>query len=449
MYVHCGTLPKAEYYLTAKDSGATTAGEAAPRSPAGRASSLAGSTPAPCSPYASTRLRFSEERIASRVQHAHSSRSEHPELALILPRIHQRNFSGGPNTALIFAAEIAKAGYHIHCLSEITPTCSSEELRAHLREMLGVDDDAAGRFRVSRITPDLFLHANDRLLATAWWTTCTARTLASRMEKQRIGYFIQDFEPFFHLWDEQHAGAMLFYGIDCLPVINEPSLARLFFMMQPGRVTGSAFRENTQIFMPAVDRHHFYPEPHRGRHTLLFYARPAQARNLYHFGMAAIARLVLEDVINAQEWDVRCMRQDDLPLTHFGKGVVSRTLTWLGFADYTAHIRQASGRPFAHVVAAYQLHAVGTGGGRARGHHHLYLNKTSDVLSELSPHIIGVEAEIEAITDGLRKAVHMAAQADTRTVPSTHPRTEVTPSLRSCHAFCVLWKRWKRRNRKP
>ena len=337
-----------------------------------------------------------------------------PELVLILPSIHPRSFSGGPNTAFLFAAEVAKAGYGVHCLSEMAPTCPSDVLRAHLCELIGGDGDFVDRFRVSCLQSRVDLHENDRLMATAWWTTRTAGTLGLRMKTSRFAYFIQDFEPLFYPWSEDHAGAMLSYGRDMIPIINEPCLAQTFFMTHPGRFEDSAFRENTQVFMPAVDRRYFYPEKRQGRHTLLFYARPSAPRNLYHFGLEAIYRMVRDGVITALDWDVHCMGDDGVPPIDFGYGVVSRTLPWMGFADYAARIRQASVglslmlSPHTSYMplelAASGVPVVTT----------TYLNKSAAFLNNLSPHIIGVEPAIDAIADGLREAVRRAEREEGR-----------------------------------
>ena len=349
--------------------------------------------------------------------------AKRPELVLILPCVNLRNFSGGPNTALLFAAEVAKAGYDVHCLSQAPPTCSSAVLRGHLSELLEVGSDIASNFRVSCMSSLLSLHENDRLLATAWWTTKTARALSLRMQMQRFGYFIQDFEPLFYPWNEDHAGAMLSYSNDVLPVINEPSLAQMFYMAQPGRFVDSGFREEAQVFMPAVDRRHFHPEKRQGRRTLLFYARPSSARNLYHFGMEAISRLVRQGIITAQEWDVHCMGEDSVPPTDFGQGVVSRTLPWMGFADYAMHIRQASvglSLMLSPHTSYMPLELAASGVPVLTT---TYLNKTPELLRELSPLIIGVDPTIEAITEGLGQAVRMADQTDVRVDALKAPHT--------------------------
>lgn len=346
-----------------------------------------------------------------------------PELVVILPRIHPRNFSGGPNTALLFAAEVAKHGYGVHCLSESPPTCSTDVLRTHLQELLSVEQSVAQNFRVSCMSSRVTLNTNDRLLATAWWTVQTAETLAQRMDKRRFFYFIQDFEPLFYPWNEQHAGAMLSYEADFLPIFNESCLADFCFHVQPGRFADETFRKESLVFTPAVDRTQFHPEKQRGKHQLLFYARPTAPRNLYHFGMEAMYQLVQENIITADKWDIVCMGDDTVPATVLGNDVITQTAPWLGFGDYAGRIRQASVglslmlSPHTSYMplelAAAGVPVVTTS----------YVNKTPEMLCGLSPDIIGVAPTVEAITDGLRRAVARAESTAERTDALAAPGT--------------------------
>lgn len=327
------------------------------------------------------------------------------ELVVILPRVSTATFSGGPNTVLLFAAEIAKAGYDIHCLSQSPPTCSNDVLRAHLRDLLSLDAETADHFRVSCMSEPFKLHSNDRLCASAWWTVPVAEALAEQMESQRFFYFIQDFEPLFYPWNEMHAKAVLSYEANFLPVMNEPCLADFFFNFKPGRFAEPTFQREALVFMPAVDRKHFYPEPRKGKHILLFYARPSAPRNLYHYGMEAMHRLVLEGLITADTWEIHCMGEETIVPTVLDNGVVTRIIPWLSFADYAARVRQASVglslmlSPHTSYMplelAACGVPVVTT----------TYINKNTALLESISPQLIGVEPTVEAIVNGLRTAV--------------------------------------------
>lgn len=329
---------------------------------------------------------------------------EKPDFALVLPRVAPRNFSGGPNTLLLFAAELAKHGHNVHCLSQTQPTCTTAELRSHLRDMLGLPADISARFRVSCLDAPVTLHRNDRLCASASWTVSTVQTLGASLDPAPFFYFIQDFEPLFYPWSEAHAKATLSYAPDCVPVINEPYLAEFFFRLEPGRFADPAFRESALVFMPAVDRQFFHPEPAPAKPTLLFYARPDAPRNLYYYGLEALYRLVREGRITP-EWDVQCMGNDGIRPIDLGRKVITRTLPWLGFADYAARIRQASVglslmlSPHTSYMplelAASGVPCVTT----------TYMNKNARLLTDLSPHLLGADPSPGAIADALRQAI--------------------------------------------
>lgn len=342
------------------------------------------------------------------------SQNLEPELTVILPSTLVKTLAGGPNTILRFAAELAKHKVNIHCLSLNTPADSDEALRNHLVTALGVDKEAAARFRSSSLgssTESLTISQNSKIMATASWTMPAARVLAERSKSGEPAYFIQDFEPFFWPWGAEHAALMESYAGSYLPIINTPSLARALFNIGAGSLAHESQRQRALVFSPAVDRQLFYPQARsEGQKKLLIYTRPGplESRNLYPVAMEAVSRLAKAGLLTADRWQLECYGAPDMTPIDFGNGLITTVLGSLDMAAYAAAVRQTD--LILYLVLSphtgyMTLEAAACGVPVITN---TYLNKSERVLKDLSANIIPAapvaEAIMEALRDGLDRA---------------------------------------------
>jgi len=332
-------------------------------------------------------------------------------LVVILPGIRSNAFSGGPNTALLLAAEIAKAGHDVLSLSIEDNVCSTMTLQKHLIEGLKLPPEVAAKFSASRYE-DATVHCNDKILATRYDTAFVAKTLASKLNCKRFAYLLQDFEPMLFPWNEDHALAAASYATDFLPIINEPLLAEFFMNSHIGCFAEPDFRKNILAFSPAVDRTYFYPQAKPdGKRILLFYARPYSApRNLTNLGLEALSILVERNIINAEEWEVLTMGEPsytDIPL---GKGMKTKNLAWMDFKTYTKCVRSSTiglSLMLSPHTSYLPLEFAACGIPVVTS---CYANKTPHALKAISPCIIGSALDPEAIAQNLEKAIQQSAE---------------------------------------
>ncbi|MDL2328517.1 hypothetical protein LJC71_02030 [Desulfosarcina sp. OttesenSCG-928-A07] len=335
--------------------------------------------------------------------------STRPKAVLVLPHLRPEGFSGGPNTALFFAAEIAGKGYDVLCLAAEYPVCSPERLRQHLMDALGLAPDVAGKFQTAGIRETIPLHPGDTFIATHYKTVEIVEKFQEQSGGKAFLYLIQDFEPMFHPWDENHATAITTYEKNFLPVVNEALLADFMCNMRVGRFSEEVFRRTVLTFSPAVDRRHFYPEKKEQKtHVLLFYARPDNPRNLFEFGMQALSLLAWEGVLVPEKWKIWCMGTPSVPPYDLGNGIRTQTLPWMGFSDYAACLRQASAglslmlSPHTSYIplelAACNIPVVTT----------TYVNKTAEALQAISPWIHAASPAPKDIAAALKQVVQMA-----------------------------------------
>lgn len=336
------------------------------------------------------------------------------EVCLLLPSLGSGSFSGGPNTAFILCAHLARRGIKINVISVNLRAEKDDVIRNHIRSLIA-DDSVLQNFRFTDGcdgTPTL-IGENDVLMATAWWTALRANDLVLQMKRKRFIYLIQDFEPLFYGWTTHHAMAMATYGYDYVPVINEQVLAEFFFRFGPGKFNNPGFCRDAMVFQPAVDRRLFHPNADAQRANrkkqILFYARPSAPRNLFNMGMSALQQLVARNVITAQEWDVRLMGDQIAPID-LGNGVVLRAIPWMDYETYAANMREAtvglalmlsphtSYPPLE--MAASGVSVVTT----------VYSSKSAEKLARISRNLVSVEPSAASIAAGLERA--MAASAD-------------------------------------
>ena len=329
-----------------------------------------------------------------------------PKLLIILPGVDPSCFTGGPNTAFLLAAEAAKAGYGVHALSVERQAGTTQQLQDHLHFGLKLPLDVASRFQASTFSKAI-INDNDKIMATRYDTALIARSLTRRLKSKKFLYILQDFEPMFFPWGDNHALAVSSYDEDFLPIVCESLLADFFKNSRVGRFADKSFRDAVLSFEPTVDRTVFYPvaeEP--GKRVLLFYARPMLApRNLSNLGFKALSILAEKKIIHPKGWEVLTFGEPSLSDIDIGGGMITRNLSWLSFTDYAARVRTASvglSLMLSPHTSYLPLELAACGIPVVTN---CYANKTADALSAISPCIIGTEVNPQAIATGLEKAI--------------------------------------------
>jgi hypothetical protein len=332
--------------------------------------------------------------------------ADRPHLNVLLPGLAMRTLSGGPNTALILACQLAAQGVPVRFIAtDAPPDPDPAPLRQHALAISGIDGQAADITFVDgtdRSAP-LVLGEGDLFMATAWWTAQMVKWALPQMQIRRFFYLIQDFEPGLQPYSSHYALALETYGLDCIPIVNHPILLACFAEHRVGRFADPAFAKAALAFSPAIDRRHFHPEPKpAGRvRTLLFYARPRTAlRNLYGIGVAALHQAVARGAFPTARWRLLGMgeRFDPEPL---GPSQSLLPLPWRDFETYAAQMRQADvllslmlaphpSYPPLEMAACGNLVVTNS-----------FDVKTQARLSALSPNLIAALPTVESIADAL------------------------------------------------
>jgi hypothetical protein len=264
----------------------------------------------------------------------------------------------------------------------------------------------------------VLMNPEDRVVATTWWTAHVANAAVKNLSHPVFIYFIQEYEPFTFPMGTLSALANQSYRFNHFPLFSSTFLREYFEINRLG-VYGAptdGTKPDTAVFENAiaafsVDRETLVKRPYK---RLLFYARPEPhaSRNMFEMGVLALNDAITKGVFDdSWEFWAAGTATGELPLA---KG---KSLKMIGKLDLDAYQKTLPRfdlgmslmyTPHPSLVpiemAAAGLVVVTT----------TCMNKTADKLQAISSNILGVEATIEAISDGLAGGVAKAGRIDDR-----------------------------------
>lgn len=333
-------------------------------------------------------------------------------LAILFPALNEQSCSGGPNTILRFAAEVASKGIRVICLSLQMPAFPPAEFQAHLVQELGIAPNAASRMEVHEPGCAPWLNRGDKIMATASWTFPLARGLAQRCGLSEPAYFIQDLEPLFLGLGLSQAWLMETYYERFLPIINSTTLAQALFNIGNGSFATQSFRDSALVFTPSVDRALFHPEAQApGKKIIFLYARlnEQESRNMPELAIEAVNRMCWDGILDDEEWEIHCYGSPDARPFRMRNGMIARMLPHLTLEEYAAELRSAA-FGMAFVLSphpgymAFELAACGV-----PVITNIFLNKTAAYMRSISPLIHASHPTYDAVTATLRRCLQEKA----------------------------------------
>lgn len=340
---------------------------------------------------------------------AHPLSKAGKDFILILPGLNQASFSGGPNTALLFAAEFARKGFNICCVA-LGEACEDLILQKHVASLLPEEDKWLSSYFTSHTSREVLRPRKDSVVCATAAPTCSlALKIREKYKLQKLPlYLIQDFEPGFYQWGDSYADAYNTYFSNFRPIINE-KLLRDYFIASPF-LSGSIVSEQALYFEPAIDRNVFYPELNKENNKIfIFYARPNAPRNLYRYGLEALKIAVSKGIFPPNKWKILFIGDPSIngPVD-LGHGVKAEIAPWMNFLEYGQLIRSCSAglslmlsphSSYLPLELAACAKPVVT---------NYFANKNEKSLRSISPLIIGTTPNPSSISEGIIKCVKLA-----------------------------------------
>ncbi|QEO57918.1 MULTISPECIES: rhamnosyltransferase WsaF family glycosyltransferase [Francisella] len=332
---------------------------------------------------------------------------------IILPSLRLEHMSGGPNTALIFAAMLSEKRERIRLIASDADfdTSESEKTLDHIEKLVNRKIDRSFFELVNgfdRQVP-IYIGMNDIFFATAWWTAQMASYAIKKTVHEKFIYLIQDFEPVLHNASTLQARANETYNFSHIPVVNTQLLLDYFIANQIGKFADPKFCNSALSFEPALDKSYFYPEKNlekaSKRKQLLFYARPTSAhRNLFEMGLEALINVVSSGLLDKDQWDIWAVGEK-INSTYLGRGVYLHPLPWMEYSEYAKKVRTAD--LFLSLMLSphpsYPPLEMAASGNFAITNS--YSVKTESYLNEYSPNLIVAKPETESVTNALALAI--------------------------------------------
>ena len=330
-------------------------------------------------------------------------------LNVLQPVLQPDSMTGGPNTIVVLAALVAEAGVPVRFVTNRPGHRPDPEwFNEHVASLLGRHPPPLKLAVASDPKNPVAVGSDDIWFATHWTTVQGLKSVLPRMRHSWFFYFVQDFEPGFYAWSSNYALALETYEMNFRAVINERFLAQHLVQQSIGRFASPGFLDrNCRVFEPAVDRRVFYAPvtPQAGdTRTLLFYARPTNARNMVGLGTQALRDAVASGVFGP-EWRFFAIgTRGSLPTISLGGGHKLHPAVWHNYEDYANALRTAEILlcPMLSPHSSYPVLEMAACGGRVVTNS--YGPKSPAALKALSSLIHAASPTIEGIAAALAEA---------------------------------------------
>lgn len=323
-------------------------------------------------------------------------------ITMVTDSISKGSLFGGVGTALIFAAELANAMDATLRIVTRTEPAPPENVQ-HVLAVYGMRlrNEIAFDFAwIEDSRHELALQPDELVITTSWWTTAAA--LAGVPARQIVYLLQEDERMFYPFGDERFLCERTLRRSDIRFVINTDLLFR--HLVESG-LSNVAHRGIS--FEPAFPDNVFHPRQVAGRtkRRFFFYARPVNARNLFHLGLEVIRNAVDAGVLDPQEWEI-CFVGKHIPEVDLGEGVQVRRiedLEWAAYASFIGGVDLALSLMYTPHPSYPPLDVAASGGVVVTNRHGLKQD-----LSGYSRNIICADCDVEPLVQGLREGVALA-----------------------------------------
>jgi hypothetical protein len=194
----------------------------------------------------------------------------------------------------------------------LVDTCEADEtawrqMVAHYEGIEAIFDRAEVALCFDR-SQTLAVSANDRVIATTWWTAHIAQDMARQLKLDKFVYLIQEYEPFTFAMGSYFALADQSYSFPHRAMFSSPQLRDYFEQNKIG-IYGQPWGDEKEAipFENAIldfEQDALLQNRKQGEFKLLFYARPEPhaARNMFEIAYLALAQAIETGAFDGASW---------------------------------------------------------------------------------------------------------------------------------------------------
>lgn len=338
-----------------------------------------------------------------------------PAFNVLLPGLEVAGMTGGPNTAIRIACDIAEAGFPVRLVSTDGHVSDPDAVHAHATaisqnqhiDLLDVVDAS------NRALP-IDIGEHDLFLATFWSTAHLARAALTATSRDRFVYLIQDFEPLLYRASTDFALAIETYGFPHHAIVNSDLLYRFLAEHNIGQFGDAEHRQASTVLVPMPDPSLFYPVPRAvGRpRRLLFYTRPSAPRNMYELGLTALRHAAARGAFSREPWEFATIGNDRIMpaaiddhriIEHLGSPPMEEWARLMRESDVLVSLILSPHSGYAALEMAACAGVVVT---------NHFGPKDEATLARYGSHILAPPLTVAAVTDAITRVPELVVAAD-------------------------------------
>jgi glycosyltransferase involved in cell wall biosynthesis len=341
---------------------------------------------------------------------------EPARINVLIPTVDLAHFFGGYIGKLNLARLLARSGHRVRLVCVDPVGALPRDWQRRIEAYSGLDglfDDVEVEF--GRGPSPVPVSADDRFVATTWWTAHVADAACRVLGRDTFVYLVQEYEPFTFAMGTYAALARKSYDFSHYAVFSTELLREYFRQHRIGvfedgeehgdRRSVSFQNAITDVVAPTATE----LAQRRGR-RLLFYARPEghAARNMFELGVLALSQTLERDA-TLDGWE----------LSGIGTVGEGRTISLGGGASLQLMPRAAQGeyaqRLREHDVGLALMYTphpslvpIEMAAAGLVTVTNTFENKTAEAMAAISRNLIAVPPTVDGIVAGLRIAVAAA-----------------------------------------
>ncbi|WP_182085672.1 hypothetical protein [Aureimonas sp. ME7] len=330
--------------------------------------------------------------------------ADRPRVSMVTDSINEGSLFGGVATALIFSALFAqRTGRKLRIVTRTQPPAAENVAALFRAQGIQYDDNIDFAFAdIASADAQIDISADELFITTSWWTT---RATLQSIAEEKVIYLLQEDERMFYPFgDEALLSAETMGRKRVRKVINSELLHRHL-------VADGIIDADTPFFEPAFpDRIYFPNRQAKSKKVFFFYARPNNSRNLYARGLEVIEKAIVQGILSPDEWDIVFVGKDLQPLSIAGvRPIIRQGMAWEEYAEFTRSVDLGLTLMYTPHPSYPPLDIAACGG--------VAVTNTFGVKTDLAQYsrsILCVEGEVDALVEGLRDGVALAADLSKR-----------------------------------
>ncbi|RLA44402.1 MAG: hypothetical protein DRR42_20540, partial [Gammaproteobacteria bacterium] len=229
----------------------------------------------------------------------------------LIPEINFRTFFGGYIAKFNLAQKLMDAGIKVRFV--LVDACQKDE--AAWRQMVAQYEGIENIFDRVEValcfdrSQALEVSADDRIIATTWWTAHIAHGMAKQLDIDKFLYLIQEYEPFTFAMGSYFALADQSYSFPHRAMFSSPQLRDYFKQKKIGIFAEPwGDPDESMPFENAIlefEQNALLQNRKPGEFKLLFYARPElhAARNMFEVAYLALSRAIETGAFDGARWE--------------------------------------------------------------------------------------------------------------------------------------------------